>query len=233
VPDFPNRDTYGGRVRHSAEYQRPDDCRGKRVLVVGVGNSGGEISAELANAGAIVTLAVRSGAIIVPRDVAGIPLQYLALLFGWFPRRAQRATATVVGQIAAVFRPKAALPPPNPGECVRVPLIGFHLSDAIRAGRVAVKGGIAAFTGDGVRFVDGSTGAFDEVILATGYRATIGMLGDQIGVDACGFGRRHNRVVSVDQPDLYFVGHNPDIRGGIYTMGRDAKRTAAFIAAGR
>jgi hypothetical protein len=77
-----------------------------------------------------------------------------------------------------------------------------------------------------VRFADGSEDTFDHVILATGYRAAIGMRGGQVGVDDCGFGRRQARVVSTDQPDLYFVGHNPDIRGGIYTMGRDAKPTA-------
>ena len=67
APLFPSRDDSGrgdfeGRVLHSIEYQRPDPFRGQRVLVVGVGNSGGEIGAELARNGIETTLAVRSGA---------------------------------------------------------------------------------------------------------------------------------------------------------------------------
>ena len=230
MPEIPGRERFRGCVRHSVEYQRPGDCRGRRVLVVGVGNSGAEISSELARAGAVVTIAVRSGAVIVPRDIAGIPIQYISILVGWLPRRAQRAAATLMGRAAAAFRPKAALPPPNPSLCVRVPIIGFHLTDALRTGTIRLKGGLDAFTSDGVKFSDGSTEAFDEVILATGFRAAVGMLGDQIGLDACGYGQRRSRVISTDQPDLYFVGHNPDVRGGIFSMGRDAARAAKHIA---
>ena len=52
--------------------------KGRRVLVVGAGNSAGEISVELARAGAEVSLAVRTGAAIVPRELLGIPIQYLS-----------------------------------------------------------------------------------------------------------------------------------------------------------
>jgi len=121
------------------------------------------------------------------------------------------------------------LPPPGPGGCPRVPIIGFHLADEIRRGAITVKGDITAFTNHGVTFADGTAAEFDEVILATGFRATLGMFGDAIQLDPCGYGRRRNRVVSLDQPDLYFVGHNPDVRGGIFMIGRDARRAARMI----
>ena len=54
------------------DYRRPDGFAGRRVLVVGVGNSGGEIASELAHAGANVTVAVRSGANVVPLQLAGV-----------------------------------------------------------------------------------------------------------------------------------------------------------------
>jgi hypothetical protein len=75
---------------------------------------------------------------------------------------------------------KSVLPPPAPGGCPRVPIIGFHLADEIRRGAVEVKGDIGAFTTDGVAFADGTSGEFDEVILATGFRAALGMFGDAI-----------------------------------------------------
>ncbi len=76
----------------------------------------------------------------------------------------------------------------------------------------------------GARFCDGSEGDFDEIILATGYRAAIGFLGAAIRPDGCGFARRRGRVVSADRPDLYFVGHNYDARGGLFNIARDAPR---------
>jgi hypothetical protein len=108
-------------------------------------------------------------------------------------------------------------------------LIGFHLADEIRKGAIDVRGDVASFTEDGVRFTDATTGQFDEVILATGFRAAMSMLDGLVRLDPCGFALRHHRVVSVDQPDLYFVGHNPDVRGGIFMIGRDARRAARLI----
>jgi hypothetical protein len=114
-----------------------------------------------------------------------------------------------------------------------VPLIGLHLADAVRGGRIAVKGGVAYFTDRGLCFDDGSEQSFDAVILATGYRAALGILGPLVRADHCGFAARHDLVVSDDQPDLYFVGHNYSIQGGIYTIGRDARRVAAYLSGRR
>jgi NAD(P)H-nitrite reductase large subunit len=126
-------------------------------------------------------------------------------------------------------RGPALLPKPAVSRCPDVPLIGFHLVDAIRAGRVEVKGGADRFTPDGVRFADGSEAPFDDVILATGYRAAVECLGNLIEVDPCGFARRVRRVVSANQSDLYFVGHNYDTRGGLFNIGRDARLAARII----
>jgi NAD(P)H-nitrite reductase large subunit len=118
---------------------------------------------------------------------------------------------------------------PPPKACRDVPLIGFHLTDAIGSGRIQVKGGLTTFTTDGVRFADGSEQAFDCVILATGFRAAVDMLGPLVRRDECGFAVRRDRVVSPDQPGLYFVGHNYDKRGALYNIAQDARRAAATI----
>ena len=85
------------------------------------------------------------------------------------------------------------------------------------------------FTSDGVLFTDGCSDAFDEVILATGYRAAMGMLGSLIHRDERGFAAR-DRVVSVDQPNLYFVGHNYGTIGALLNIGRDAELVLEIIA---
>jgi thioredoxin reductase len=229
VPVLPNQDRFRGRVSHSVEYRRPEDARGKRILVVGAGNSAGEIAAELARAGADVSLAVRSGAAIVPRELFGIPIQYVSLLLSPLPRSVQRSIAVSLGVVAGRIRGSALLPPPPSSPCPRIPLIGLHLADAIRAGTVHVRGAIASFAEDGMRFADGSSGVFDRVMLATGYRAALAPLGGLVHLDACGFARRTNRVESPEQPGLYFVGHSYDTRGAIFNMGGDARRAAAAM----
>ena len=229
VPLTPDRNVFAGRVRHSVEYKNAAGLTGRRVLVVGVGNSAGEIAAELSRAGARVVLAVRSGATVVPRQVLGIPIQYLTIPLGYLPWGLQRSLATLVGRAAAVVRGKSVLPPHRAGSCARVPLIGFHLTDEVRRGAIQIKGAIACFLPGGVRFADGTSQPFDEVILATGYRAAVGMFNGAVRVDACGFAQRTNRVASADLPNLYFVGHNPDVRGGLFTIGRDARLAAKLV----
>ncbi len=97
-----------------------------------------------------------------------------------------------------------APPHPVPG---RIPLIGFHL---------------------------------DEAILATGYAPALTLLDGRIERDERGFALRSDRVTSRNEADLYFVGHNYDVAGGLFNIARDAplvaeriKRTAAEPAARR
>jgi cation diffusion facilitator CzcD-associated flavoprotein CzcO len=233
VPVLAGRDTFRGRLMHSVEYRRPTGFEGRRVLVIGVGNSGGEIASELADAGAHVTVAVRSGANVVPRELAGVPIQYLAFAMRGLPVGARRAIAGVVGRITELRRGKPVLPKPAHGPLDAIPLIGFHLVDAIRAGKVTVRGGLVSLTERGVRFTNGAEEPFDAIILATGFTPALGPLGTTVRVDEKGFALRTDRVTSADQPHLYFVGHSYDATGGLYNIRRDAKLAARRIAAGR
>jgi cation diffusion facilitator CzcD-associated flavoprotein CzcO len=229
VPAIDGRDRFGGRVIHSVDYLRPGDRAGKRIVIVGAGNSAGEIAIELAHAGAHVTLAIRSGATIVPRELFGVPIQYVSVALGLLPR-------PVVDQLTlavARLRGRPVLPPPRPGLCRRVPLIGLRLAELIRSGAIQVRRGIASFTSAGVQFEGGCEEPFDEAILATGYRTAVRFLDGLVTIDACGFPQRVDRVTSRDQPALYFVGHRYDVRGAIFNMRRDARLVALRITQAR
>lgn len=233
VPEFDGRADFeagGGRVLHSVEYRRPAPFAGERVLVVGVGNSGGEIASELARAGVAVSIAVRSGANVVPLTLAGIPIQYLATIVRRLPRPAQEKVVAVVRRISERRRGPPVLPVPPHSALDVIPLIGFNLVDEIRARRVHVRPGIDTFTESGVRFVDGSEARFDSVILATGFRPALAPFGDAIRRDARGFALRADRVRSADHHDLVFVGHNYDSRGGLLNIAADAPLAADCIA---
>ena len=231
VPPIPNRSSFTGQVMHSVDYRRPKPFTNQRVLVVGAGNSSGEISAELASAGAAVAVAVRSGARVVPRELAGIPIQYVGVALRSLPRPLLKRAMSITSGIADRIRGPSPLPPPLDSPCATVPLIGFHLTDGIRAGRIQLRPGVSAFTNHGVRFSDGREERFDTVILATGYRAALGMLDARVHRDQCGFAVRHHRVVSADCQRLYFVGHNYDVAGGLRNIAEDARRASRLIAA--
>ena len=228
----------GGQLMHSVGYRRPNDLIGKRILVVGVGNSGGEIASELARAGkehgnnTHVTIAVRSGANVVPREILGIPIQYLAFYIRKLPRAGREAVVRLVGKVVEKRRGPPVLPRPAHGPLDAIPLIGFSLVDAIRDGLVEVRGGVERMTTRGAVFADEKSPAeepFDVVIFATGFAPALAPLGQLIRVDAKGFALRNDRVTSADHDGLYFVGHNYDATGGLYNIARDSELVARSV----
>ena len=231
VPSIPGREIFRGRVAHSVMYRRPIPFAGRRVLVVGVGNSGGEIATELARAGIDVTVSVRSGANVVPLTLAGVPIQYLSYLVRKLPRPAQEAVAEAVRRLGEKRRGPPVLPRPAHSPLDAIPLIGFHLVDEIRAGRVKVAAPISSFGSTTVRFTDGTERRFDDVILATGFSPALGILRGSIRLDSRGFALRSDRVTSADHPGLFFVGQNYDASGGLFNIARDAPLAAARVAA--
>lgn len=232
-PALPGEERFAGRILHSVDYRRPAPFLGRRVLVVGAGNSAGEIASELAAAGVTVTLAVRSGANVVPLRLAGIPIQYLAYLVGHLPRPAQLRITGLVQRLTELRRGPPVLPRPDTGPLDSIPLIGFRLVDAIRDGRVTVRGAVSEVSRDTVRFHDDDRPTpADDIILATGFRAAVGPIRHAVRLDERGFVRRRHRVIAEDAHGLLVVGHNYDATGGLFNIRRDAPRAARLIARG-
>jgi flavin-binding monooxygenase-like protein len=230
VPKLPGREGYRGRLAHSIEYRRPEPYAGRRVLVVGVGNSGAEIASELGSAGVHVTLAVRSGANVVPLTMFGVPIQYVAYWVRKLPRGAQNAIVALVGRLTELRRGAPVLPRLPHSPLDRIPVIGFHLVDAIKEGLVQLKPALRELMENGAQFIDNTSGVFDDVILATGFAPALGPLGDLVRRDGTGFALRRDRVTSADQPNLYFVGHNYDATGGLWNIRIDSGLVAEAIS---
>ncbi|HYX92316.1 MAG TPA: NAD(P)/FAD-dependent oxidoreductase, partial [Myxococcaceae bacterium] len=74
VPEWPGLDRFGGPVLHSSAYQNGAPFRGRDVLVIGLGNSGGEIAIDLCEHGARTAVAVRSPVNVIPRELLGVPV---------------------------------------------------------------------------------------------------------------------------------------------------------------
>ena len=229
------QDGFRGTVRHSIAYRDPGPFLGRRVLVVGAGNSGAEIAAELGGAGVDTSIAVRSGVVVVPLTVAGIPSQYLGIALRRLPRRiaspVARATTALAGHRRRDGLPRSVADPLDV-----IPIVGMHLSEAITAGRVRLRPGLTVLTETSARFDDGTEEPFDDVILAIGFDAAIDWLGHLVRRDARGFALRDGRVRSADRERLLFVGHTYDAGGGLVNIRRDSSLAAdaarAMLASG-
>jgi putative flavoprotein involved in K+ transport len=231
LPNIPGREHFERKIIHSVDYRRPDEYRGKRVLVVGVGNSGGEIASELGASGADVTILVRQGANVVPRTIAGIPIQYLAVYIRRLPPGGRNAVALLLRKLSEIRVSSEILPRPPWTALDRIPVIGFHLIEAIRAGRVRVKlGAIDRFDRSSVIFGDATNHEFDGVILATGFAPALNPLGALIRRDERGFPLRTDNITSADQPALWFVGMRYDTTGAIANIHEDAQLVGRRLA---
>ncbi len=232
LPDFHGTSSYAALMFHSTEYRRPDERLGRSILVVGIGNSAAEIASELADEGTEVAVSVRSGANVIPRSIAGIPSQYFGWSMSWLPGPMQRRIVRGTGLIGSLLgrRPSSLSRKQEFDSCQDVPVIGRKILDHINAGRVRLLPGVAELSENSVHFTDGTEWVGDSVMLATGYRAAIEWMGAYGARDGCGFADRRDRVRSANHPDLYFVGHNYDGRGGLYNIRIDANRIGRLIA---
>ncbi len=232
LPAFPGMDSYTGQLFHSTDYRRPNQRLGQSILVIGIGNSAAEIASELAASGRDVTVSIRSGATVIPRTIAGIPSQYFGWGMSWLPGPIQRRIMRSVGLLGSFLRRRQATLPRKveAGPCQDVPVVGHAILEHITAGRIRLRPGIAEFTVDSVRFTDGSEWQGDAVVLATGYRSAMEWMGGYEARDECGFAQRKGRVQSATHPNLFFVGHNYDGRGGLYNIRIDARRIGRQVA---
>jgi cation diffusion facilitator CzcD-associated flavoprotein CzcO len=231
-PAWPGPESYRGSIVHSSDYRNPSSCSGKRVLVVGFGNSGGEIALDLANAGIDVALAVRGPVQILPRDLLGFPILSWAILYRRLPVRfVDTINAPVlrlaIGSIEKLGLQRAAKGPRQMvEEDGRVPLIDVGTLAKIRDGSIKIRSGIDRFTPDGVVFADAMEEKFDAVILATGFRPDLRRLIPDVGgvFDQRGMPRVTGQATAA--PGLYFCGHITSPTGQLREIGIEAQRIA-------
>jgi cation diffusion facilitator CzcD-associated flavoprotein CzcO len=232
-PSWPGLENYSGTVIHSSEYRNPAPFAGRRVLVVGFGNSGGEIALDLADAGVDVVMAVRSPVQIIPRDLLGLPIMSWILLYQRLPARLVDLINRPVLRLALGdfekfgLRRAAKGPRQMVEEDGRVPLIDIGTLARIRDGSIRIYEGIDRFTPDSVVFSGGMTERIGAVILATGFRPDLRrLMPDVDGVfDRRGMPRVTGQATVA--PGLYFCGQITVSTGQLREIGIEAQRIAA------
>jgi cation diffusion facilitator CzcD-associated flavoprotein CzcO len=236
--DFPYRPTWPGSFQgpliHSSDYRNAGPFAGNRVLVVGFGNSGGEIALDLAEAKVDTTLAVRGPVQILPRDLLGFPILTWAIAQQRFPARVTDflnapAIRLAVGPLEKFGLQRAAKGPRRMiEEDGRVPLLDIGAVAKIRNGSIKVRGRVSSFTPDGVVFADSGPQPFDAIILATGFRPDLRdlLLGTRDVLDEQG--KPLVTGETTKEPGLYFCGLIASPTGQLREIGFEARRIAAL-----
>jgi putative flavoprotein involved in K+ transport len=235
VPDWPG--TFDGDIVHSSAYRNPEPFRARRVLVVGSGNSGAEIAADLASGGAAeVLLSVRTPPAIVRRDTAGVPTQLLGIASSQLPTPTVDWIAATLRRVAFPDLTPLGLPAPERpySDFLRrrvIPVIDVGIVAAVRSGRVRVVPDVARLDGEAVVLADGSRVAVDAVLAATGFRTGLEPLVGHLGVlDGRGVPLAHAPDAPPGAPGLHFVGFDVTLGGMLRAIGRQAQALARVVA---
>ena len=196
---------FAGAYLHSHDYRAPEAYVGKRVCVVGVGNSACDIASDLCVTSPGTVLVARSGAVILPKLMFGRAFTDISAKIQrpWVPRPVRQRITRFLAWLAHGDLTQLGFKPP--AELVHTTSNATVVTD-IAYRRITVKQGIAAVTGRRIRFSDGTEEEFDTLIAATGYRIDLDMLPPEVVSVADNRLDLWLRIVPPGWPGLFFMG---------------------------
>ena len=207
-PDPPYPGEFAGRQLHALDYDDPDELRGRRVLVVGMGNSAMDIVTDASYVADRALLSVRSGSWVIPKRLLGQPADqvvrpWVAVNVPW---QIRQPLSEALLRITVGPPERYGLPKPDRGLFQSHPTITDTVLSRISHGEIAPKPGIERFTGDGVRFADGTEEEVDTIVWCTGYAVEIPFLDESlVGPDPREL-PLYKRILHLDRDDLFFIG---------------------------
>ncbi|MCX7419006.1 MAG: NAD(P)-binding domain-containing protein [Planctomycetia bacterium] len=206
LPSFPGE--FHGQQLHSHDYREPSRFVGKRVLVVGFGNSSCDIACEASRVAEAAFMSVRRGAHVIPKYMFGWPMDTILppFIWKWLPWWAIRP---IFGAGLWMARGKMSwygIPEPEHRILQEHPTISADIFNVIGHGYLQVKPNLQELCGDSVRFVDGSVEKVDVIVWCTGYNITFPFLDASVLDPMNNEVSLYQQVVHPDQPGLYFIG---------------------------
>ena len=167
IPTFPG--SFSGEVIHSREYKHSRQFEGRRVLIVGAGNSGCDIACDASRSATKALLSLRRGYYFIPKHIFGQP----ADVFGESgPHLPYVIEAPVFQGLLRLLNGDLAhlgLPRPDHSILESHPVMNTQILHALGHGDIEVRADVREFRGTEVAFTDGKVDAVDLIVLATGY----------------------------------------------------------------
>ena len=196
---------FRGQYIHSHDYKAPEIFVGKRVCVVGVGNSACDMATDLCSTAEACILVARSGVLILPKLFCGIPFTDITrkIQRPWIPSWLRRKLTTWLTYIVHGSMTKLGFKPL--GQRAHVTSNGTIVTD-ITYNRIKVKQGINRIDGQTIYFEDGTSGEFDVLLAATGYMIDLPFISREIVPLEDNRLELFKRMVPPNWPGLYLMG---------------------------
>jgi cation diffusion facilitator CzcD-associated flavoprotein CzcO len=221
VPHWKGQEEYRGEIIHASKYKNAKPFAGKKVLVVGMGNTGAEIALDLAENQVETGISVRSEVVVVPRDFLGRSVQVTAQKLSKLPFHLGDLIGSLPAKLMFGDLRKYNIPVSKIKPAVlrrvhgKTPTFDLGTIAQIKSGNITVHRDIEALSSEGVHFKNGSTVNYEAIILATGYYAQLqdflpnnNKLLDTNGEPNIKHG--HN-----EQKGLFFIGFEKYSLGGV------------------
>ncbi|XP_065850210.1 probable indole-3-pyruvate monooxygenase YUCCA4 [Euphorbia lathyris] len=180
IPEISGMDKFKGRIIHTSLYKSASEFRNHKVLVVGCGNSGMEVSLDLCRHKAIPHMVVRNTVHVLPREMFGMSTFGIAMaLLKWLPITLVDKLLLLVANFTLGNTDRLGLRRPKTGPLQlknvtgKTPVLDVGALSQIKWGKIKIMEAVKEITRDGVKFVDGQEKEFDSIILATGYKSNV------------------------------------------------------------
>lgn len=160
---------FSGEVWHTAQYKSATQLTGKRVLIVGAGNSGCDIAVDAVHHAKSIDISVRRGYYFVPKYVFGKPADSVGGRITLPPWLKQRVDSTILKWFTG-DPVRFGFPRPDYRMYESHPVVNSLILYHIGHGDVGVRADIARLDGHTVHFKDGRSGEYDLILTATGYK---------------------------------------------------------------
>ncbi|EDL39193.1 flavin-containing monooxygenase 12 [Mus musculus] len=187
LQDFEGISKFQGSYLHTWEYKHPDNFVGKRVAVIGLGNSGADVAGEISRVADQVFLSTRQGAWIWNRVWDhGEPMD--TTVFTRYNRAVQKICPRYIINRQMEKKLNGRFNHANYGllPTHRIleqrTVLSDDLPNRIIIGKVKIKPNVKEFTSTSAIFEDGTKENIDVVIFATGYKLSFPFLSDDSGV---------------------------------------------------
>ena len=167
IPELPG--AFSGELLHSSDYRDPAIFDGKRVLLVGCGNSGADIAVDAAHRASSVDISLRRGYYFLPKFIGGKATDAVGGKLK-LPRFIQQRISAALSKFMLGSPEQYGLPKPDYKMFESHPVINSLILHHIGHGDIKARKDIAAVAGHKVTFADGSSGEYDLILMATGYK---------------------------------------------------------------
>lgn len=170
-PNMPEvQGEFQGEIRHAVSYRSVEEFKGKRVLIVGAGNSGADISCDAARNASKAMISMRRGYHFIPKHIFGLPVDEFSERGPQLPIRLSRMIFKPLLRMLNGDLSRLGLPQPDHDLFESHPLLNSQLIHHLQHGDIQVKPDVSHYEGREVVFKDGQREEADLVIYATGYK---------------------------------------------------------------